>query len=283
MNKGKNASTSHKMEIRNKVTNPDAATKVDEIVKRIDEWKANLRYLNEVCPKNQLTEDEDLKTILIRMLPAAERDYLTQRFNHYETFEDLETELTDYLERQQSFRKKGIHAVTSAEDAKEEKPIEMESWWSDKCGGYICFASTHPRPSDEAGPAAKRQRSDNDDRPLAPAAGCFNCGGAHYVRECPLPRQEKGDGKGKGGKGGKGKGGKGGKGKGVGKGGGKAPKGKGKGKADPTVAQWNGWNPGNFFQKSQWGKFAPWNYQQYGPQNKGVGKGAAAFAMNFPP
>ena len=46
-------------------------------------------------------------------------------------------------------------------------------------------------------PPLKRQRGeDADDKPLAPAGGCFTCGGPHYAAQCPM--KPKGDEKGKG-------------------------------------------------------------------------------------
>ena len=43
IHKGKNASTAHKMTMRNRVMRPEAATKMDDIEKRLSEWKQNLR------------------------------------------------------------------------------------------------------------------------------------------------------------------------------------------------------------------------------------------------
>ena len=68
VHRGKNASTAHKMIMRNKVMHPESASKIDEIEKRLSEWKQNLRYLAEVCPESQL-DDDQLKTILVSIAP----------------------------------------------------------------------------------------------------------------------------------------------------------------------------------------------------------------------
>ena len=78
--KGRNASIVHVMTIRNKVMHPEAAGKVSEIEKKLAEWKKNIRYLHETCPDSQMQDQDQLKTILISMMPESVADYLTQRY-----------------------------------------------------------------------------------------------------------------------------------------------------------------------------------------------------------
>ena len=182
------------------------------------------------------------------MMPDTISDELIKRYKTFATYEDMEIEIHDFLERndQRKTGKGKVNAV-SADDKKsvsppgEKEEMTYQDVYDENYGGWICLAT----------PAMKRQRTEEnyDERPLAPAAGCFNCGGAHYVKDCPEPKQE-GKGKGKGEKA---------KGKGKGKGG--KPKGKGKAKGngkDWNTVQpkyWSEWNPG--FQNAQWNYWRP--------------------------
>ena len=144
------------MTMRNKVMHPETTTKVEEVEKKISEWKQNLRYLNEVCPESQLTDDDQLKTILISIVPESVADYLTQRYNQLRTIDDMETELIDYLDRMDQRKKeknrKQIGSVTNPEEADK---VETEEWsYSfDNEWGWICTAV----------PAPKRQRTEEGD------------------------------------------------------------------------------------------------------------------------
>ena len=105
--KGKNATVSHKLNVRNRVMHPEIANKNDDIEKKMDLWKADMRYLREVCPEESILSDDQLKTIMISMVPESVADYLLQRYNTLSTFDMMHDELTDYLERTEQIKKRG--------------------------------------------------------------------------------------------------------------------------------------------------------------------------------
>ena len=86
------------------------------------------------------------------MMPETIADYLTQRYNQLPTIDDMEEELTDYIDRteQRKREKKRIGAVTSPSDDKTvddktEKPDKTEDvdWkyeWDSSYGAWICMA-----------------------------------------------------------------------------------------------------------------------------------------------
>ena len=63
MRRGRNASTAHKMVVRNKEMHPEGASKVEEIPKRISEWKQNFKYLSKVS--TETFNHDQMKTIMI--------------------------------------------------------------------------------------------------------------------------------------------------------------------------------------------------------------------------
>ena len=258
------------MTMRNRVMHLELAKRHEEVEKRLTEWKANVRKLADLCPKDPINDNEQLKTILINIMPDNIAEYLAQRCKD-KSYDQLEEELIEYLDRidQRKVNKK-IGSVSTKEN--ENPDTSTAQWYYDEntkdWAQYLCLAT----------PAMKRQRTDDaeDNKPLAPAGGCFTCGGPHYAAECPDKPKGKGKGKdggkGKGkGKGGKGKGGKGEKGKGKGD--------KGKGKGFPSQAQWQDWKP-PWFRPVQWNDWRPQNTDA--AASKGKGKGAT-LGLSFPP
>lgn len=140
------------MIVRNRVMHVHPASNVDEIGNKISDWKQNIRYLNEVAPGSHLDQDQ-FKTILISIMPETAADYLTQRYNKLNTLDEMETELTDYLDRMEQRRKekgrKQLSAVTSDEPGK-DKEVEWSTYY-DATWGWICTAV----------PAAERQRTED--------------------------------------------------------------------------------------------------------------------------
>ena len=173
----------------------------------------------------------------------------------------MEQFVFDYLERLESRNtdqsKKAVGAV-SGESAKLGKEEHEHEWtyqyhWNDEYG-YRCTASPAPK--------KRKVRDDTSEdhevrdglsdptetkgkgKGKGPKGGCHECGGDHYVRDCPV----------------------------------RASKGKGKGKGKTSwdwVPQkhWTSYNPG--FRKTQW--------NDWRPKGKGKGKGGKGLAFGSPP
>ena len=76
-----------------------------DIEKVLLAWKTDINYLTEVgTNEGEVLEiamtEEQKKTILIRMLPKEEAQYLTRYYHLYDTFEDMEKELKAQIERE---------------------------------------------------------------------------------------------------------------------------------------------------------------------------------------
>ena len=93
-------------------------------------WKQNLRYLTEVST-GSVFDDEQLKTILISILPDPVADYLTQRYAQLVTIDDMETELSDYLDRTDQRKKeknrKTIGAVAAADEPEKHGRVDAQA------------------------------------------------------------------------------------------------------------------------------------------------------------
>ena len=103
--KGKNATVTHKLNMRNRVMHPELASKIEDIEKQLDQWRADMRYLREVCPEESIINDDQLNTNLISMVLESVADYFSQRYNIFSTFEMMQDELTDYLERTEHMKR----------------------------------------------------------------------------------------------------------------------------------------------------------------------------------
>ena len=243
--KGKNASVTHKMAMRTKAMNPDQAKTAKEVEKRINEWKSSLRYLSEIGDNS--IDDDLKKTTLIKILPEMIAEHVIQRYDEDDNYDEMEQFVMDYLERLEGrsteMSRRTLGAITEGgEDAKDDRGETDWSYhyhWDDNYG-YICTASPAPKKrKTEDGASEEPDQRDSPEskgkgKGKGPKGGCHECGGDHYVRECPI-RAAKGKSKG----------------------------GKGKGKNWDYVPQkpWSLYNPG--FRQTQWNDWRP----------KGKGKG----------
>ena len=210
--KGTNATVMNVIAVKTRAMHPEQAVNMGEVEVRINKWREDIRYLRETG--NFDFTEEQLKGILVTLLPDELQDHVIKKYNDLIDSEMMEEEIYVVVRRhEEKGKKKQIGSVTD----KEENAKPDAYYWDYNYGGFIAMAV----------PAAKRQRTeddddmpDNDHEPSTaaaakgkgkggkgkggPATGCFTCGGNHYASQCP-----KGKGKAKGGgKGGKGKGGK---------------------------------------------------------------------------
>ena len=234
--KGKNDTTMNVMRIKTRVMHPDVANTVEEVESKMNKWKEDIRYLKETDNYNM--NDDQLKTIAVSMLPEELADHMIRKFSDLKTFEELEKEVMNVVNRSEmkkGSKKKGLNVVA---DATQEENDQQAFVWNDQIGGYLCMTvPSHKRPRSDEGPNHDKDANMNDPTGVkkGPATGCWICGGDHYASKCP---QAEGKGGQKGAKGGKG---------------GKGDKGKGKGWVTarewssyypgPTMQTWNSWYP----------------------------------------
>ena len=191
------------------------------------DWKTDLRYLDG-CRANTITVDQK-KHILIGMMPDNIADQLTIGFKKEDTYEEMEQNMIDLVDRMMQREKKNLRKNLGALEREQQEGsynFEDDHVWdhSANCGhgGYI-FSAVKRQRTDDGNPEEASKKK-------GPVDGCFVCGGDHYANECPQQPEganlQKAKGKGKGGKG----------------------KGKSKGKSQPYIpySQWDHIRP------SQW-------------------------------
>ena len=268
--KGKDASQAHILVVQNRAMNPEGAKTLKDIERRMAEWKKDLRYLDGVKANTIVTEQN--KHIMIGMMPDTIADQMTINYKKEETYEVIEQNMVDLvdrmLQREKKSTKKNIGNVTQ-EPQESNCTFEENHTWdysaNNGYGGYFFSAMKRQRTDDgETGEATKKK---------GPVDACFTCGGDHYASSCP--QNAEGDGKAKG-KAAKGKDGKGSKGKG-----------KGKGKQMPYMpyTQWEYIRPNSWPTvgptANQWRTMGQQMYSKGGKGSKGNkgGKGPA-FGLN---
>ena len=280
VHKGKNATIRVVMEKRVKVMNPEPAKDMTEIEAKMTAWKSDIRYLKEMRDEQDLimlTNDEQMITILITMMPDKMADHLISKYEKGQTtYEEMEETMLEHMSKMDmKDEKKGgrIRQVTTEKGEESQEGSKEEGWqkhYDPSVGEYwICTAI----------PAAKRQRVEDEEegkgkgpgtkgfgkaagKGKGPPGGCHECGEDHFVRDCPtrkLKLEAKGAMKGSY--------------RALQESYGKA-KSKGKGKESwIPQRQWGGYNPG--FMPTQWSKWRPGQYQGNGQNfgSKGKGKG----------
>ena len=272
--KGRNSTVTSLMDQRMKIMQPEKASKVEDVEMRITQWKADIRILRESRQRQDLemlNNHDQMITILIGMLPDTLSDHLISKYTpEKSTFDEMLVEMQDHLmkvDQKKSARKSLKQVVPKKEEGEDSTEEEKGAWKHDEVyGWYLCTAT----------PAAKRQRADDGGdeeqgkgntkgkgkgdegkgkgkskgKGKGPVGGCHECGGDHFVRDCPIRAQRKG-----------------------------GQKGKGKSWDSVPTRQWSQWNPG--FIPQQWGGWRPGNPNgQFGKGQfgKGGGKGVGQIA-----
>ena len=225
--KGKNNTVVTTMLKKKKVNNPEPAKTVADVEKKLGEWKADIRALKELGDKAALSNDQ-LVTTLIGMLPNSIVDYLITKHDILkDEYDDVEETLYDYLARidikEESKKKLPIGAVGTP--GVEEAEPDSEDWeygvpyYDPDWNQWLCTTTErHPKRArseeelhDGKGPGphgdqlsaggkgdtkGKGKGKKGKGKGTGPKGGCHECGGDHYVRECPI-RKGKTKGKGK--------------------------------------------------------------------------------------
>ena len=159
---------------------------------------------------------------------------------------------------QKSKVSKKVNSVTTGKDGVEVDEWEWSKKFDDDYGEYwLCSAAKRARTEDDddktsndaptsPGPSGKGfgkpggKSKGKGKGKGGPKGGCHECQGDHFVRDCEIRKQRKGNGKGKGDWG------------------------------NPPPRQWNQWNPG--FQKGQWGNWRPGGSSYNGFPSNGMEK-----------
>ena len=118
-------------------------------------WKADIRYLREANAeqdKAMLSNNEQMSTILISMMPEPIKDYLVTKYEEGETtYDQLETTLLNYLakkDQSEGMKKKFVGAVMPDDSTESEE--WRETWDASGNKHWVC--------------TAKRQRTDDPDQ-----------------------------------------------------------------------------------------------------------------------
>ena len=130
--KGKNATVTSLIDQRFRIMQPEKAKTVEEVEAKLTQWRSDIRILRESRQRQDLemlSNDDQMITILIGMLPDALSDHLITKYSPGSTtFEELSLILQDQLMKLEQKRtaKKGIKAVTKKEEAEEEERSTQE-------------------------------------------------------------------------------------------------------------------------------------------------------------
>ena len=108
--KGENATTINSMKIMHRTLQPEVATSLGDVEAKVDKWKEDRRYMQEMR-KDFLTR-EQLKTIFIGMMPEEISDHLIKTCGD-KSYEQLEEEAFEIIERAKDkpSRKKPLGSV----------------------------------------------------------------------------------------------------------------------------------------------------------------------------
>ena len=267
VNRGKNITMTAVMQKRMRVMNPDAAKTPEDVETKLQTWKTDMRILLEASQEQDIkmvANQDQMITILISMLPDKIAEHLMSKYDvGMTTLEEMEEKLRDHLDKiiDNQQRHKGTKKIGQVAMPAEEEGQEGYEWaqeWDQDWGNYwIRTAAKRARTDDpvDAGTASveSAENSPNTNVGLSkggkgkgkgkgsPKGGCHECGGSHFVRDCPVRQQRKGG------------------------------KGKGKDWSSVQPRYWNNWNPG--FMTRQWSSWRP--------GNKGKGKGKFGFSNGY--
>ena len=215
VNRGKNITMTAVMQKRMKVMNPEPAKRPEDVESKLQSWKTNLRILLETGQEQDIkmvANQDQMITILISMLPDKIAEHLMTKYEVGDTtLEDMEEKLRDHLEKivDNKQRHKDIKKIGQVKMQPEEEGLEAEEWtqgWDQEYGSFwIRTAAKRPRLDDDAeeGPT---ERADVENSQVqsgglgkgakakgkgkgGPKGGCHECGGSHYVRNCPIRQQ----------------------------------------------------------------------------------------------
>jgi hypothetical protein len=242
--------------------NPEQAKTQEEVEAKVQMWKTDVRILLE-CGQDQdqnMVQNEDqMITILLSILPDKIVEQIMSKYDVGMTsLDEMEEKLREYMDKigDNQHRSKAVKKVSqvkvNTDDCNHQEEDEWTQYWDQEYGNFWLKTATKRQRTEEAGEDkdARAEEAEGVNGPGkaakgkgkgkgGPKGGCHECGGPHFVRDCPVRQQRKG-GKGKG----------------------------GKGWESVQPRYWNAWNPG--FINRQWSSWRPGGYN---PKGKGKGKG----------
>lgn len=199
------------------MSSPEPAKTIADIEKKMAESKANIMPLKELGDKATMTSDQTI-TILIGILQNSIMDYIITKHDIMKgDYDEVGDTLYDYLARIEIKEEKkkqsplgGIGSVGSEGPESESPDADWDyiaHFYDTEWNMWLC--TTTERPATEPGQSVAeaslgskgdakgkgKGKSKGEGKGKGPKGGCHECGGDHYVRECPV---SKGKSKGKG-------------------------------------------------------------------------------------
>ena len=231
-------------------------------------WKTDVRILLErgqEQDQNMVQNEDQMITILLSILPDKVVEQVMSKYDVGMTsLDEMEEKLREYMDKigDNQHRSKAVKKVSqvkvNTDECDHQEEGEWTQGWDQEYGNFWLKTATKRQRTEEAredkGAGSEEVEGANGPGKAAkskgkgkggPKGGCHECGGPHFVRDCPVRQQRKG-GKGKGGK-----------------------------SWDSVQPRyWNAWNPG--FVNRQWSSWRPGGYT-----SKGKGKGKGGFQGMF--
>ena len=206
--KGKNETTVNMMKFINKTMYPEAATDINDVEKKINKWKEDIRCLGDMG-RSDLTQ-EQMMTILTSMVPDELADHLVKFIGMRPNLEydDLELEAIAVVDRilqnkDRGSKKKNIGAVENGDagqghaHGKGHEDNQELYYWDEAQGGFIGMAvpggkrrreNDDEEGSDKDMPAADERQQKGKGKGKGPKTGCFTCGGTIMRRSARRER-----------------------------------------------------------------------------------------------
>ena len=255
--KGRNRNPYRLVAMKAEILSPPRAKDAKELETVLSDWKHKVAVVHQYDDRFELTNSVK-ETILKKMVPREFLRIIRERFGSISNFEDLEQALIEEMaerkiEDEENKKPKSVNNL----NGQEESPWDWgcnpcspgangfydaynddEYYW-DPMLGAVAMKSEADGPSagsiDETMGGKGKDKGKGGKRGPRQAGPCWQCGGPHFQRECPL-------------------------------------KGQGKG---PAPAAWSAWRPGSFPGPSQqqWRAWMPRSSVKGMSPLKGKGKG----------
>ena len=226
VHEGRDTTMTSIMHRRMKVMNPEMAKNAEDVEKKIQMWKNDIRLLLESRQEQDIKMmeiNDQMITILISMLPDRVAEYLMTKYEVGVTaLNEMEVALQEHMMKivENSLRSKSGRKIGQVANQLGEGGDEEEDWqqhW-DAQGGEYWIRTAMKRPRTEEHEFERNRMQEEDAREVrkgnveggkasvkgkgpkgkgkGPKGGCHECGGDHYVRDCPVRQERKGTGKG---------------------------------------------------------------------------------------
>jgi hypothetical protein len=183
------------------------------LLSAIIDWEKELEYVERVhqsLGKVFAMDDEDRRLHIINMCPRDLSDFLLRETERFCSYTKVRAEIVEHIARGKRQPRGAVHALENAElhcgdrqDTGEDAMEDLDDEERAYVASLACLGDGHQQSvlaivrnskfkakggKGKGKKGIKGEKGDKDaSQGKGPKDGCFNCGGDHFIRECPHP------------------------------------------------------------------------------------------------